>query len=77
MAACQDGFAANRLCRWTSVSGAFEELAVWPGPVAATQRLREYEQALPTCCADLTEDQIEQAKPTGCILSDAWQALSK
>ena len=53
----------------------FRPVAVYNA--AATQRLREYEQALPTCGADLTKEQIEQAEATGRILSDARQALSK
>lgn len=63
--------------RAQEVAARYAELAGRAGLAAATQRLREYEQALPTRGADLTKEQIEQAKVTGRILSDARQALSR
>lgn len=47
------------------------------GHAAAGQRLKEYEQSIPTRGADLTKEQIEQNKAIARILSDARQALSR
>lgn len=47
------------------------------GRAAAGQRLKEYEQSIPTRGADLTKEQIEQNKAIARILSDARQALSR
>lgn len=63
--------------RALEVAHRYAELADRSGLAVAAQRLREYEQSLPTRGADLTKEQIEQAKVTGRILADTRQALSR
>lgn len=47
------------------------------GRAAAGQRLKDYEQSIPTRGADLTKEQIDQNKTIVRVLSDARQVLSR
>ena len=62
--------------RAREIARAYATNAARAGLALAAQRLREYEQDLPTRGSDLTKEQIEQNKAIGHVLAEARKALS-